>query len=344
MADTPENGWQPPKDWLGELAGSAQESKQRIAGANKTRRDAGKAPQSRILSVKDIQKGKWDADRVLRTTLGGVLREITADDLRAFQQNIATTKTRFTGGMTAQQIINNALEIDRTRANEQIRFAVPVSASKGKVRFITNAGPESKDTRHHVQVEFMDYDREAASADTNARQSALKLKRSPLKIECDCGRWRFWYKYIATIGGFNTGTPETGFPKIRNPHLTGVACKHLLRVMHEIQNGGATIAFLANHIEKGKAHDENKARTKLSQEQADKQVKNLGRRTSEKHTVKVVEAIIKAAKTTPKPKKKAARTQQAVDYAAMRAMLKSMGQSDAQIDAMIAASKANEGN
>lgn len=343
----------PPDDWLGELKGSAEEAKKRIAADNKKRLEAGREPKSRILSVKDIQKGKWDADRILTTTLNGERREITAEDLKAFKQNISTAKDKFSKGISAQQVINHSRAIDRERANQQIKMAVPVSATKGKVKFITNAGGETPNVhRHHVVVEFLDFDKEAASGDTNARQSALRLRKSPLRIECDCGRWRFWYKYIATIGSYNAGTPENGYPKIRNSSLTGIACKHLLRVMHEITNGGSVIAFLANQIEKGKFDDLNRAQSRLSQKKAEEITKKQNKRTST-HELKVkeiAEKIKKAAEKAPKPKKEAPATKRVKPntkstdpYAQMRQVLKSMGSSDAQIEAMIAAHKATEG-
>jgi len=54
-------------------------------------------------------------------------------------------------------------------------MATAVSAAKGRVRFITNASKQSKDKRHHVIVEFLDYGREAASGALTARKSALKI-------------------------------------------------------------------------------------------------------------------------------------------------------------------------
>lgn len=343
-------GYESPKDWLGNVKGSAADAKKVHDAANKQRRAAETIP--KILSVKDIQNGKWDADRTLMTTLGGVLREITQEDLKAFKENIKTVKDNFTGGMTAQQIINHSQQIDRERASKQITMATPVSASKGTVRFITNAGGETKGVhRHHVTVEFLRYESEASSADTNKKQAANRLRNSPLKIDCDCGRFRFWYSYIASIGGFKLGTQESGFPKIRNAKLKGVGCKHILRVMQEVRTGGAITMFLAKQMEKGKAHDENKAASFTSQKEAEKITKSQAKRTSDKHAVKIKAAIEKARKENPKETKKKAPATKAAKpnknmtdpHAQMRLMLKQLGQTDTQIEAMIAASIAAQG-
>ncbi|MBL8473793.1 MAG: hypothetical protein JNM98_18530 [Rhodocyclaceae bacterium] len=159
---------------------------------------------------------------------------------------------------------------DRARANEQIRTAVPVSAYGSRVRFMTPAGPDSKVTHHHVIVDFLSYASAASGARGDGKKSAEWLRREPLRIECDCGRWRYWYRYIATIGKFNAGRDETGYPKIRNPSLHGVACKHILRVMAEVESSGSVVAFLARLIDKARARDDNKVSVQTTQEEAEK--------------------------------------------------------------------------
>jgi hypothetical protein len=266
--------------WLGKLQGSASEARQRAAEDAAQRKAEGQRQGSIILSQKDILTGQWDTHKLLFTTIGGQLRPITADDLSAFRRNIQTAQGRFKKGITAKQVIDFSLGADRKRATEEIRMAVPAMSSNGKVRFITNAGPDSDVTRHHVTVDFLNYGAEAASGLTDPRKSAMRLRKGPLAIECDCGRWRFWYRYIATIGGFNAGRAETGFPKIRNPKLSGIACKHILRVMAEVDNGAASLNFLTQLMDKAKSSDEAKAAVRLKQDAAEKTIKNQAQRTT----------------------------------------------------------------
>ncbi|MGI9213558.1 MAG: hypothetical protein ACR2HF_13885 [Methylococcaceae bacterium] len=337
-------GYTPPKDWIGRVSGAVGDAKKIIEAANRKRADEAKLPTSRILGTKDLASGQWDAARTLQTTLNGELRDITRDDLAAFKKNIKTVRSRFSPGISARQIINLSTQIDRDRANQQIKMAVPVSANKGVVRFITSAGGETPGVhRHHVSVDFLDFDREAAAGDLVGRKSAIRLRKSPLKIECDCGRWRFWYKYIATIGGYNAGKAETGYPKIRNPKLGGLACKHLLRVCHEIESGGAIISFLASHLEKGKKDDLNRANSKTAQKEAEKIAKNQNLRTKS-HEIKVKqvkEKLKQKIEKMPKPKKPTLKSQQkqqknrADPNAAIRDAMRLSGYSDAQIEAII---------
>ncbi|KVN83416.1 hypothetical protein WJ68_15995 [Burkholderia ubonensis] len=188
---------------------------------------------STILNPNEVS-GEYDGGRLLQTSLRGELRPITLDDLRAFQQNVSRLKKKFLGGITAQGVIDLALDADKQRANSEIRMAVPVSVRGPVFHFITNAGPDSDVSRHHVHVEFMDFDAAVGASPNDLKKIGKAVAKGRLKFNCDCGRHTYWYRYIATIGKYNYGRAETGFPKIRNPHLVGCACKHVLRVMHVI--------------------------------------------------------------------------------------------------------------
>lgn len=177
--------------------------------------------------------GRYDASRMLHTTLGGRVRPITHDDLKQFQRLVAQAGRKFKGGMTARQIIDLSTPEDRKRSNDEIHVALPVQYTGGRVHFVTNSGPRSNVSRHHVHLHLLDFGAAAASPAEPA--DAVKLfTRGALQFDCDCGRHRYWFRYIATIGGFNAGRPETGYPKIRNPMLIGVACKHVLRVLQQL--------------------------------------------------------------------------------------------------------------
>jgi hypothetical protein len=236
----------------------------RIAGAKKeyegrnAREKAEREAATTILSPDEVS-GLYDAKRLLTTTLGGVQRAITLKDVRAFQQNVSVFKRQFqtkkrgkpaqyVGGITAQHVIDLALWIDKKRANEQIRTSVPVGVKADVLHFITNAGPDSDVARHHVHVEFLDMQAVAATPENDARKLGKAVATGRLKYDCDCGRHRYWYRYMATIGQYAYGRGEEGFPKIRNPELHGVACKHVLRTMHNIQKDPGVQKKLATQV------------------------------------------------------------------------------------------------
>lgn len=279
-------------DWIGKVRGHVSESKGRFDTDRRERDAAGRAPADKniILTEREV-RGDWDAGRVLFTTLGGQARPITADDLAAFRQNMRQAERRFKGGkgITARQVIDLASATplryvsagqpssDIDKARREINMATPVSALNGTIRFMTNAGPDSKVSRHHVVVNLHEFENAAAqlaAASTKdgktPKQVANWLRKQKLSFDCDCERHRYFFRYVASIGGFAAGRKETGYPKIRNPRLMGVACKHVLRVMTELESSTSVLRFLEKHMA---SVSEYKARTQLTQMEAEDALK-----------------------------------------------------------------------
>lgn len=291
-------------DWLGKLRGHVSEARSRFSRDAREREEAGRLPASQniILTEREV-RGEWDASRVLMTTLNGHVRPITADDLAAFRQNMRTAQRRFGGksGITPRQVIDMAsstplryldptsnFSSDIDKARKEITYAMPVSAINGEVRFITNAGPKSKVSRHHVTVKLLEFDTAAAqlaATDTKDKKSAEKvarwLRKQKIAFDCDCERHRYFFRYVATIGGFAAGRQETGYPKIRNPNLHGVACKHVLRVMTELESSGRVLGFLTRLLENT---SEYKARLTIKQKEAEQELEKKRRPTAIKTT------------------------------------------------------------
>ena len=223
-----------------------------------------------ILTERSVAGGDWDAAKTLTTTLGGKMRPLTPEDLAVFRRNMTLARRNFRGygGITARQVIDLAsagalayrtpqpggARSDIDKAKGEIRTALPVSALGDLVRFRTSSGKGSKVPHHLVVVRFMGFrDAQqqivAAGPDKAApRCAASWLRKEKLAFDCDCERHRYFLRYVATIGGFNAGRDETGFPKIRNPGLKGVACKHVLRVMAELQGSSLVLGFLEKHL------------------------------------------------------------------------------------------------
>lgn len=198
---------------------------------------------TKILQPEDIQ-GDYDVNRMLNTTLGGKKRTMTTQDLIAFKRNIATAKTRYVGGITPQQVINLALDADIDRSRQQIKTAVlSRRTAKGECFIVTNASAESEHRHHTVHLKFYQFTDAIVSAGKTPDLVKHFMSNGKIGFDCTCERHRYWFRYITTIGGFNAGRPETGFPKIRNPNLMGVACKHVILVMHRIQQPAMRVAF-----------------------------------------------------------------------------------------------------
>ena len=317
------------KQWLGNIQGHVSEAASLFKSAAKQRAQAQAQSESTILTDAMLRRG-LNAGQVLHTTLHGKSMEITASDLAVFRRNMALAKRQsgFAGqGITARQVIDlaasNPLQYLRSapdgarsdidRARREITMALPVSALNDKIRFMTNAGPDNQAQRHHVVVQLLGFkaahdDIVAAGGDPAAlRKVADKLRKGMLKFDCDCGRHRYFLRYVATIGGFNAGADETGFPKIRNTGLRGVACKHVLRVMSELESSGIVLKFLEKHLDRAIAY---KARSQVRQDEAEAALANKKSttriKTSEQRQIQARKAqerraALKSASGAPMP-------------------------------------------
>ena len=214
-------------------------SQRRVAEEERDSKADKKGSKPTFLRPSDVA-GDYDFQRALQTTLGmpeGMTRSLTRDDLIAFKHNIDTIAKNYQGGITVEQVIAFSRQEDIDRSNQQIHVAHPVRRKGGLVHFLTNASKDSKVTYHHVNVEFQAFT--ALSLSTEKVKTTTvqnRLSKGKVKFECDCGRFTYWYRYINTLGGTVLGRQEGGFPKIKNPNLTGIACKHILRVMHYIKS------------------------------------------------------------------------------------------------------------
>lgn len=234
--------------------GIGKDLKQRQREAQKQRKWAEEERESKsdkkgslptFLRPQDIS-GDYDFKRALRTTLNmpeGETRVLTEADLHAFAENVKQMQQAYKGGITVDQVISLSRQEDIDRANQQIHIAIPARRVGNLVHFTTNASREGLEKNpkgpryHHVQVEFLAFNELVFHPDrVKATTVQNRLSKGRVKFECDCGRFNFWFRYLNTVAGTVLGRKEGGFPKIRNPNMTGVACKHILRTMHWIKS------------------------------------------------------------------------------------------------------------
>lgn len=245
-----------------------QNDKTQRRQAEKEEKQGGKP---KFLRPSDVA-GEYDFQRALTTTLGGVKRFITAEDLKIFAQNIKTLQQNYKGGISPQQVINLSLDIDIQRANKQITYAMPRSRKDDVVHFLVDASGEHGAMHHFVNVQFLGFDGvRLYPGKITPHQVKNRLAGGNVRFECDCGRYKYWYRYLNTIAGTNLGRKETAFPKIRNPNLAGVACKHILRTMQWIKSPQG-VQYLYTQAQK--ARDEDGRRQNLSKDELSVQLAN----------------------------------------------------------------------
>lgn len=215
-----------------------------------------------ILGPEAMRGGKRSPALLLWTTLGGVARPITNADLAVFRRSVAAVGKSLRAGLTAQEIVDLSLPIDRERARKEIPHAIPARLRDGQVVFSTSAGPQSRRSRHVVTVAFIDYGAALSRPGTPLQAAGWLGRDAHLKFDCDCEHHRYRLRYISTIGGFNAGRPESGFPKITNSTLSGVACKHVLRTMAELQTSAFVRKQVARMVETDRARLEGPRKVK----------------------------------------------------------------------------------
>lgn len=81
-------------------------------------------------------------------------------------------------------------------------------------------------------VQFTDWNEVVRDTSYNVNDSSrLLLWGGNLKLHCPCPSYRYWgYQYILTQKDAAI-IPEERYPRIRNPQLKGVCCKHLRRTL-----------------------------------------------------------------------------------------------------------------
>jgi len=243
----------------------------KVRGAKTEGRNNFKAEQEnrdsapRILGPDQVGGKEWKAAKLLETTLGLLpgekARNITKQDLKAFKQNIKAVKLKAEKGIKAADVIRFSTEVDKKRSRQQIKTAIPYNMKGGVIRFITDSGPESKVAKHHVHVILSGF--ESGLSVGTPLQAAKAMAKGNLKFDCDCEHHTYVFRYITTVMGANAGRAETGFPKIRNPYLTGVACKHVLRVMVELDTSRFIWKKISAMVNADRKKNADKTRSKL---------------------------------------------------------------------------------
>ncbi|MGL5103037.1 MAG: phage tail protein, partial [Plesiomonas sp.] len=186
----------------------------------------------------------------------------TSDELKKFESNRGQIKSRYnskTAGITYAQLISSCAAIDIKRANNAVNDGSGIKSAsfigmEHNVAIISVvASNKSKDSHHRVKIRFDEWDDALESASDRDAKS-LRIIRSlcsgRISFDCDCGRHKYWYRYIATAGNFALSPPkEYIYPKILNPNLKGLACKHVIHSVTRMQAGSWQMA-VGNQLNK----------------------------------------------------------------------------------------------
>lgn len=82
-------------------------------------------------------------------------------------------------------------------------------------------------TNYTVKIKLVEYPDLEEDEDLSIREKVRLAIAGDLKISCTCPAYLYFgYKYILTQVDANAADDEHRFPKIKNPDLEGVMCKH----------------------------------------------------------------------------------------------------------------------
>ncbi|WP_254446387.1 phage tail protein [Pantoea sp. CCBC3-3-1] len=223
----------------------------------------------------------------------------TPEDMKKFIGNRLEHREKHSSdiaGITYAQLVDSSAQIDVKRANNKvddgsgIKQAMFIRLQNNTAFVKVTASDKSDDDNHLVRVRFEEWDRyvegvgdEKVSLATLARH----LAASRVSFDCDCGRHQYWYRYMATAGNYALKPPaEYAFPKVRNPDLTGIACKHVIHTITRFQSStwqrqlGAQMKKSAERVSFG---DDRKRTTKTFSEAEQKALaRNRSHQTDQK--------------------------------------------------------------
>ena len=101
---------------------------------------------------------------------------------------------------------------------------------------VSSSGETPKHTHYQVRVRLEEWQKHMVQSTGAYIIPAQKTCKGRISFDCSCGRHQYWFRYLATIGGFALTPLEHGFPKIRNAKLIGCACKHMVKVVAVMQS------------------------------------------------------------------------------------------------------------
>jgi len=134
------------------------------------------------------------------------------------------------GKVTMGNILEKTQKVDIERSNKQLSTLKPVYQEDGLFMFKVRASGLSKTNEWGI----LKNDKIATSHQVNVwfdLENYKGFKNTKIKFECSCGRHTYWYRYMATKGGWGLGIKEERYPSVRNPQMKGICCKHVVRVV-----------------------------------------------------------------------------------------------------------------
>lgn len=184
----------------------------------------------------------------------GEKREFSLAQLSEFAKKIEARQGKFESsvkGVVVGDLVRMSLPVDKQRAKD-IAAATLYKLEGNTLYFrVTASGETHKGPSYYlVRVrleEWHDQIKDSAAGNSYIL-AAQRASYGHVSFDCGCSRHQFWFRYLATIGGFGLTPEEHVFPKIRNRHLKGACCKHVLKTLMVLQ-GSVIRGAIAKNME-----------------------------------------------------------------------------------------------
>lgn len=208
---------------------------------NKRRQDAKRTLRPGQLSRKSVQ----DLVRLGKKPDG---TEFTVDDLKRFDKLRKQYRKRRGGqqGITYLELVARSADTRIDRASNrsgdgrEVNSAQLLAVKANVLTIKVKASHVSVHQHHRVEVRLEEWDQLMADAnglDSGYQKATKQACAGRLSINCSCGDHQYRYRYMATLGNYCLSPPkEFSYPKITNPNLSGLACKHVLLAARMMQS------------------------------------------------------------------------------------------------------------
>jgi len=97
------------------------------------------------------------------------------------------------------------------------------------LHFITQSSDfDTNGVYYTQQIVLLDFDTAMGMTDVRPIDRVKLAVEGDIAISCNDPSFKYWgFQYILTSLDANASEPENRFPRVRNPRLRGVTCKHL---------------------------------------------------------------------------------------------------------------------
>lgn len=208
----------------------------------KKRRDARRTLTPRIMSRRK------SIEEIVRLGKKPDGSEFTMEELDRMNKMRLKFKKRRGGvvGITWLEVAgrSSSIRIDRASNRSDDRRGISKASMQGLNKNIVilrvKASEKSVHQEHRVKIRLEEWDELLADADGTDKgyQKATKYAcAGRVSFDCSCADHQYRYRFMATLGNYCLAPPkESAFPKITNPELTGLACKHVIKSLSMLQS------------------------------------------------------------------------------------------------------------